>query len=178
MPAVSAAEDRRDIVILQSVSDALTLLASDEFNPAFGKSTRQSDYRWGKLHRIVFASDLGGPFSIPPAAGAFPAPLVGLDGIPTDGGFDTVDAGSFDPRAHRLNDFMFAHGPSQRLVAEVAPGANGRAENIWPGGTSGVLGSPRYFQFLTRWLANDAIAIFHDGPAVRRNAVMVENYVP
>jgi penicillin G amidase len=178
LPAVPAAEDRRDIVILQSVSDALALLASDEFKPAFGNSTHQADYRWGKLHRIVFANDLGGPFSIPPAGGAFPAPLAGLDGIPTDGGFDTVDAGSFDPRAYRLDDFMFAHGPSQRLVVEMAPGATGRAENIWPGGTSGVLGSPLYFQFLTRWLANDAIALHLGAEQGHRNEAVVERFNP
>ena len=175
---MASADDRRDIVILQSVSDALALLASDVFKPAFGNSTRQADYRWGKLHRIVFKSDLGAPFSIPPAGGAFAPPLAGLDGIPTDGGFDTVDAASFDPRASRPDDFMFFHGPSQRLVAEVAPGATTRAEEIWPGGTSGVLGSPFYFQFLTRWLADEAIPLRLGGGQVHMGAATVERYVP
>jgi penicillin amidase len=178
LPGVASAEDRRDIVILQSVADALSLLASDTFKPAYGNSTRQADYRWGKLHRIVFENDLGAPFSIPPAGGAFPPPLPGLDGIPTDGGFDTVDAASFDPRASRPDDFMFSHGPSQRLVVEVAPGATSHAEEIWPGGTSGVLGSPFYFQFLPQWLADEAIPLHLGAGQVRAVAAAVERYVP
>ena len=36
---------------------------------------------------------------MPPAFGAFPPPLRGLAGIPTDGGFQTVDPGTHDVRA-------------------------------------------------------------------------------
>src|SRR2546426_3314471 len=42
---------------------------------------------------------------------------------------------------------------SHRTVVEARAGAM-RAESIWPGGTSGVLGSANYFQFLGRWLTN------------------------
>lgn len=159
VPGVAAAEDRRDLVLLQSLADALTLAASDAFKPAFGGSTRQADYRWGRLHRVVLASNLGGPFSIPPGGGALPAPLPGLDGIPADGGFNTVDAASFDPRAATPDAFIFQHGPSQRLVAEVAPGGTSRVENIWPGGLSEQPGAPGYARFLKRWLANEALPL-------------------
>ena len=118
---VASADDRRDVVLLASLSDALVMLASDAFKPAFGGSTDLQDYRWGKLHRIVFASVLGAPFSIPPAGGTFPAPLPGLAGIPTDGGFETVDAAHVSVRGSTPDDFMFSHGPSRRFVAEVAP---------------------------------------------------------
>src|SRR5581483_1162266 len=68
LPGVASADDRRDILIFKSLDEALTLLASDAFKAAFGNSKRLGDYAWGKLHRIVFAHPLGGPFSIPPAA--------------------------------------------------------------------------------------------------------------
>jgi len=158
VPGVTSAADRRDILLLKSVQDALALLASNEFKPAFNNSTQQSDYRWGKLHRIVFAHPLGGPFSVPPAGGAFPAPLAGLTGIPTDGGFQTVDASSHSVRAATLNGFMFSAGPVRRFVGEVGPGRT-RAESIWAGGTSGVLGNPNYTLFLPKWLANETVPL-------------------
>lgn len=155
---VADAADRRDIVLLTSLQQALARLAGAEFGPAFGNSTHQVDYRWGKLHRIVFAHPLGGPFSVPPAGGAFPAPLAGLAGIPTDGGFSTVDASSHGARASTLNGFMFSAGPVRRFVGEVRPGQT-RAESIWAGGRSGVPGDPSYTLFLTKWLANEAVPL-------------------
>jgi hypothetical protein len=38
-----------------------------------------------------------------------------------------------------------------------------RTESIWPGGTSGVLGSPFYYQFLSAWLQNRAIPLSLNG---------------
>ncbi|HUP64048.1 MAG TPA: penicillin acylase family protein [Thermoanaerobaculia bacterium] len=150
---VSSAEDRRDIIFLKSLADALTLLSSDEFAPAFGNSTNPMDYRWGKLHRIVFRHALGGPLSIPPAGGAWPHPLPGLSGIPTDGGFGVVDASAHSPRAATLNGFMFGSGPSRRFVGEAGNGLM-VSESILPGGVSGVPG-PLYFNILPLWLTNE-----------------------
>jgi penicillin amidase len=174
VPGVPGADDRRDIVLLKSVQEALSSLASNTYQAAFGNSRNQADYRWGKLHRIVFAHLLGGPFSVPPAGGAFPAPLSGLSGIPTDGGFNTVDAASHDARANGLNSFMFGSGPVRRFVGELA-GRQTRAESIWAGGTSGVLGNPDYTLFLPDWLANEALPLalgfdqaLHGARAVQR----------
>ncbi len=63
------------VLMLSSLSDALDRLAGPEYADAFHGSTDIEDYRWGLLHRIVFDSPLGGPFSVPPAFGVFPAPL-------------------------------------------------------------------------------------------------------
>ena len=158
VPGVTSADDRRDIVLLTSVQQALASLSSNTYQAAFGNSKSQADYHWGKLHRIVFSHLLGGPFSVPPAGGAFPAPLAGLPGIPTDGGFGTVDAASHDARADGVNSFMFGSGPVRRFVGELA-GRQTRAESIWAGGTSGVLGSPDYTLFLPDWLANEALPL-------------------
>ena len=169
---IDSAADRRDFVILRSLRAGLDLLATPDF---FG-SANENDYRWGRLHRVVFAHPLGSVFSIPPAGGAFPAPL-GVPGIPTDGGFQTVDASTHNARGQTPDDFMFHDGPAHRTVVEARAGAM-RAESIWPGGTSGVLGSPHYFQFLERWLTNESIRLSLGREEVKRNASVTERFVP
>lgn len=178
LPDVESANDRRDILILQSLSAGLERLAGEAFAPAFAFSTDQSDYRWGKLHRIVFQHPLGVPFSIPPAGGAFPAPVQNLVGIPTDGGFQTPDASNHNIRAQSVNEFMFTNGPANRFAAEL--GVNGRvqAESIWPGGTSGVLGSPFYANLLPRWLTNDTIPLAFGSREVSKVADSSTVFVP
>lgn len=148
------ADIKRDIILLQSIAGALELITSEEFAPAFGRSTDMNTWNWGKLHRVVFDHPLGGALSIPPAGGLFPPPLPGLAGIPTDGGFGTVDASGHSVRANGLNEFMFGSGPVRRFVAE------GRSEQIsaetsLPGGPKGEPGE-FYFNLLPMWLTNDA----------------------
>lgn len=177
VPSIADAGDRRDIVMLQSLREALDLMAGDNFAGAFDRTAEQDDYRWGKLHRIVFSHPLGEPFSIPPAGGEFPAALPGLTGIPADGGFQTVDAASHDVRGTGDNGFMFDLGPVRRFVS--APGhGRARTESIWPGGTSGVLGSPFYFQFLGTWLQNRAIPLSLNEGDFRRSAIEVKRFIP
>jgi penicillin amidase len=154
--------DRRDVLLLRSLHDALDKLAGPDFQAAFGGSTDQDDYRWGRLHRVVMDHPLDGSLNIPPAAGAFPAPLAGLPGIPTDGGFDTVDAASHDARADAANDFMFGSGPANRFVAEPRAPGQVVAESSLPGGTSGVPGQPFYVNLLPRWLTNDTFPLRQD----------------
>jgi penicillin amidase len=154
VPGISDPSARRDYLLLASVRDALGLLAGPAFAPAFGGSTNQNDYRWGLLHRIVFAHPLGGPFSVPPAFGQFPAPLPGLTGIPVDGGFETVDAATHGVRAADANAFMFGGGPARRFAASVAPGRT-VAVSALPGGTSANPASPFYLNLLRPYLIND-----------------------
>ena len=174
VPGVDSAGDRRDIVILQS----LELLASEAFAPAFALSTDQTDYRWGKLHRIVFEHPLGEPFSVPPAGGAFPAPLDGLAGIPTDGGFQAPDASHHDIRADSVDEFMFVGGPVNRFAVEAGVNGSVRAESIWPGGTSGVLGSAFYVNMLPLWLTNDTIPLAFRANQIKGVADTVTVFVP
>ncbi len=174
---LSIPEDARDYIILNSLARALDALAGDAFDIAFHKSTNLGDYRWGKLHRIVFVHPLGGPFNVPPAGGVFPDPLAGLPGIPVDGGFQTVDAATHDVRAEGANEFMFALGPVRRFVSEPS-WREPYSESIWPGGTSGVLGSPWYLNFLSLWLTNDAIPLLLDHGEVQAHADEVDNFAP
>lgn len=159
VPGVVAAEDRRDLVLLQSLADALTLAASDTFKPAFGNSTNQADYRWGLLHRVEFRSELGAPFTLPSPGSAYPPPLPGRAGIPVDGGYQTVDVAGFEPRAATPDDFISRHSASQRLVAEFAPWGTSRVENVWPGGLSEQPGGVGYARYLKDWLGNEAVPL-------------------
>ena len=138
----------------------------------------QNDYRWGKLHRIVFEHPLGGPFNVPPAFGAAPNPLGdALPGFPTDGGSGAADASNHDPRAQSENDFMFDQGPVNRFVAEA--GVEGvRAESVWPGGTSGIPGSPFYLNMLPIYLTNDTVPLLFSNGDLQKALYSVSKFVP
>ncbi len=161
VPGVARAADRRDIVLLRSLSIALDLLASPAFADAFDGSTNQSDYRWGRLHRVLLAHPLGGAFNIPSAGGAFPQPLPNLPGIPADGGLHTVDLGNHQINRDNSNGFMFPGGPSRRYVASIESDGIESVSSL-PGGQSGVPGSRFYLNLLRRWLTNEAFPLRTD----------------
>jgi penicillin amidase len=153
VPGITDLAASRDYLILSSLRDGLTLLASPAFDAAFHQSTNQDDYRWGLLHRLVLAHPLGGPFDVPPAFGQFPAPLPGLVGIPVDGGFETVDAASHSVRAANAEGFRFGSGPARRFAASLVPGHT-VAVSALPGGTSADPASPFYLNLLRPYLVN------------------------
>ncbi|HOW86657.1 MAG TPA: penicillin acylase family protein [Candidatus Aminicenantes bacterium] len=162
-PGVPSPEDRRDIYLLRALRNALDMLAGDGFANAFGRSTNQSDYRWGKLNRVIFKHPLGSIFNIPPAGGTFPPPLPTLSGIPVDGGFNTVDPASNTVRAVDENSFLLVYGPVSRSVAEGRPSGI-RGVSSLAGGVSGVLGSPYYWNLLPGWLTNTDYYYQYFGP--------------
>jgi len=172
-------EAARDFVLLKSLRDALTLLASDSFAPAFARSTTLSDYRWGKLHRIVFDQPLGGPFNIPGTGALYGFTDLGpgLPGIARSGGFEAVDASSHSTKANSVNGFMFGSGPARRFVGEMSSPLPA-LQQILPGGQSGVLGSPFYASQLSRWLTNNYKSLNLDVPSSTANPVTVLNFVP
>ena len=179
VPGVADPFARRDILILKSVQDALNLLAGPQFADAFGGSTDQSHYHWGRLHRIVLDHPLGPPFDTPPAGGAFPPSFPDLQGLSVDGGFGVVDASSHSARADSSNDFMFGSGPSRRYVGESSRAPRGiSGRTILPGGESGVLGSPLYANILGRWLTNDYYDIRQRNRDVKQNAASTQKFVP
>ena len=176
-PGVTLArEDERDLIILSSLSDALQLAASPAFAPAFAGSSNQDDYRWGKLHRITFSHPLGGPFSMPPGAG-FTDLAPGLPGLATDGGYETVDAASHDPRADSLDGFMFNGGPSRRFVGEATPHGI-RATHVIAGGESGEPTDPWFGNQLGLWLTNEAHPALATKRAVSENAAQTQIFAP
>jgi penicillin amidase len=137
-----------------SLQQALDLLASDEFAPAFNNSTNVMDYRWGKLHRVKFYHPLGiDPFNIP-NGGGFSDLAADLPGLARQGGFGAVDSSSHFSRANTLNGFMFDTGPNRRFVGEMTrDGVNGY--NVIPGGQNGIFLHPNYSSQLPLWLTNN-----------------------
>lgn len=157
VPGVTDPATRRDILILKSVADGMTMLSGDAFKAAFNKSTNLDDYQWGKLHRIEFDHVTGLGF-LSPGVLLPPFPTVpGLPGVSVDGGFSTVDAASHSARASSINEFMFAHGPNRRYVGEMTPAIHG--ESSLPGGVSGNPASPLYSNLLLQWLTNDTFPV-------------------
>ena len=155
VPGVQNAADRRDVLLLKSLADALDRLAGDPFAPAFNRSTDQDTYRWGKLHRIVFDGlPIPAVYSVPTVNGPFKQPLAGLPGIPVDGGLATVDFSSHNPRGASVNDFMFVSGPNNRYVGQATLfGMQGRTS--LPGGTSEKVGDRFRLNLLGGWLTNE-----------------------
>jgi len=167
----------RDTVLLASLAQSLELLASDEFAPAFGNSTDQDDYRWGKLHRIVFSHPLDSdPFNVPNGGGLSDLG-PDLPGVARAGGYQTVDAASHSTRADGLNDFMFSSGPARRTVAEMTPGTPS-VDEILPGGRSGVLVSPFYTNQLRLWLVNDHLPLSFGESGGQATAVDTTTFTP
>ncbi len=177
VPGIDDPNEALATVVLGSLQQALELLASDEFAPAFGNSTDVMDYRWGKLHRIVFDHPLGvDPFNIP-NGGGFSDLAADLPGVARAGGYEAVDASRHNARANSVNDFMFGAGPARRFWGVLDPMGITGAEVI-PGGNSGVFLSPFYSNQLGRWLTNDYHPLILGEEAAEAAAIDVDTFVP
>jgi penicillin amidase len=174
---IADAADRRDFLVLQSLAQGLTLAASDSFTAAFGNSTNQNDYRWGKLHRYQFTSVIGAPYAVPSAGNPFTSPLPGLPGIPVDGGFQVPDVYNFDVRADSPDRFVAAFPvPSRRFVAQGTRDG-WRTVNSLAGGIDEEPGRDRNNLF-KRFLTNDTYPVRMYPADLRRATDSVTLYVP
>jgi penicillin amidase len=179
VPGLANAEDRRDLVILRSLASALDLLASPALADAFGGSTDQDDYRWGRLHRLLLKHPIGGQFDLPSSAGGFPPPLDDLAGIPVDGGLFTIDLAPTAIVQQDSSDYMFEGGPARRFIARARSfGVGFEAVTSLPGGESGAIDSPFHANLLPLWLTNDTIALRHDLASLLSHAHHVTLFVP
>lgn len=171
-------ENARDFLLLKSLKDALDLLASEAFAPAFNRSTDLADYRWGRLHRITFDHPLGGPFNLPNADGTYGFSNLSaqLPGVPRGGGYEAVDASSHSARANTVNGFTFGSGAARRFVGEMSSPIV--AKQILPGGQSGVVGNPLYASQLSRWLTNRYKPLNIPVATAVANPASVTNFVP
>ena len=167
--------DARDTVLLASLQNALDRLAGEPFANAFGFSEDQNDYRWGRLHRVVFDHPLNtAPFNVP-SAGGFEDVDENLPGIARAGGFEAVDASSHNARSRSETGFTFGSGAARRNVALLAP-QGPQAEEITPGGRSGVFLSPFYTNQLRLWLVNDYLPLSIGEDAAGQGAVQVTTF--
>jgi penicillin amidase len=173
---VATAADARDLAILRSLRQALDQLAGSGFADAFPDPGHQKTLRWGRLHRIVFGHLLGGPFDIP-GGGVLGDLAPGLPGVAKAGGFETIDAASFGIRVAGENSCMFGSGPARRFLGELDPGAIS-AQEIIPGGESGVIGSPRRANQLGRWLTDRYHPLLITSEQVRANSAQLTQYAP
>ncbi|MET0535827.1 MAG: penicillin acylase family protein [Steroidobacter sp.] len=177
MPGIANAEDRRDLVILRSLASALDLLASPALADAFGGSTNQHDYRWGRLHRLILNHPIGGQFDLPSSAGGFPPPLDDLAGIPVDGGLFTVDLAPSAIVQQDSSDFMFGGGPARRYIARAQP-FGFEAVTSLPGGESGAIDSPFHANLLPLWLTNDTVPLRQELVDLLSHAHDVAVFIP
>ncbi|HFC30829.1 MAG TPA: penicillin acylase family protein, partial [Oceanospirillales bacterium] len=176
-PQAPTPEDARDYVILASLKQALDLLASDEFTPAFRNSTDIMEYRWGKLHRITFTHPLGASLSVP--NGLFGLSTIeGLQGVPRSGGYQVLDASGHSVRANSLNGFMFDAGSARRMVATMTD-AGPVVEQIIPGGQSGVItDGALYVNQLFYWLTNNYLPLIIDPAVIEQIQVRMDEFIP
>ena len=179
------AEDRRDATLLTALRTALDALASNDFLAAFGNSTDQDDYLWGKLHRITFDHPFVSAFSIPPAAG-FEDLGPGLPGLSRDGGYNVVNASGFSAIADGTNEFRFGSGPVRRYVGGPKGTASRRGGssikisgvNVMPGGPSENPFSPNYATQLGLWLTADQHAVPMGMNIPKKNTQSEDTFVP
>ena len=158
VPGIADAADRRDFLVLKSLADALDLAAGDDFAPVFGGSTQQSDYRWGKLHRITFTSPLGAPYTIPSQGNRRTSPLPGLPGLPVDGGSHVPDVAGHPLRADTPAEFTVSLVPNRRFVAQATRHRWQSIDSL-PGGVSEDLGSRFEQNLLGDWLTNETYPV-------------------
>ncbi|HSR52597.1 MAG TPA: penicillin acylase family protein [Acidobacteriota bacterium] len=150
-PEDLSAEDERDLIILQSLNEALSVLSGPTLAPAFNFSSNQSDYRWGRLHRVMLNHPLGGAFSIPPSGG-LSSLAPGLPGLARAGGFETIDNGPDGTLINHANSLLYDSGASPRWIARLQ-----QPVQAWfnqAGGQSGDRNSPHYADLLGDWLTN------------------------
>lgn len=155
VPGVADAAMRRDLILLGSLRAALDLLKGPAFAEAFGGSSNQGDYHWGRLHRLLIDHPLGEEFSLTGDRGdnPFAPPYEDLPGLPVDGGLETVDAASHSARADQPEDFEFSQGPLRRFVSSLG---EKHTESSLPGGASEDATSPFFNNVLGRWLTNES----------------------
>jgi penicillin amidase len=162
-------EITRDIILLQSLKEALDLLSGEAFASVYNGSPNPKDYLWGKIHRIIMRhiARFGGPFDLPPDG----------SGFATDGGYQVIDRSDPNVRGARPEAFQYRAGPSRRFVAELRPDG-ARPEQVLPGGQSGVPGAKHYGDQLPLWLTNRFHPLLTDTLAIYQNAESWQDFFP
>ncbi len=163
-------------LILASVDKAQMQLFGN-LGSAFDESLDIMDFRWGKLHRIVFDHPLNtDPFNVPNGGGLTDL-APNLPGLARAGGYEAVDASRHNARADDINEFMFGSGPARRFVGDMTPFGPAGLEVI-PGGRSSVFFSPHYADQLPLWLTNDYHPLTLGTAAAQASSVNVVTFSP
>lgn len=141
--------EAKDFLILKSMQEALKLLKSDAFSQAFDLSSNLHDYRWGKLHRIVFKNVIGNNI---PTLGGYKNLTPKLPGLSRDGGIQTINSANFNGAAEKTSDFIFPAGASLRQIVSMQ---NNKIHALYclAGGESENPNSPYFASMLQNWLS-------------------------
>ncbi len=151
----------KDELMLQSLADALTFLASKE---AFGSSD-MTTWRWGQLHGMQIR-DLFGLFS----GTAF----ITRGPYPRGGSNYTVDVAG---QGGSTTSFLYGAGPQMRFVAELRPDGI-VSRNALPGGQSDDTDSPHYEDLLKMWLRNESFPYYFKPADVAQHMETYELFEP
>ncbi len=141
-------EDARDEVLRLALDDALAELQERLGPPAA--------WRWGELHRAVFAAPLA---AIPGLGETFTAGVV-----PLGGDDDTVLQGAYEPERR----YTAVVVPSCRLVHDLA--SPDGSSLVHPPGQSGHPASPAFADLLPAWATGERVPLPLSERAVRRLA--------
>lgn len=137
--------ESRDERMLRALLDALTWLTANVGDDL-------AAYRWGAQHTVTFGAlvPVFGELSIPPSDEA-----VFTDGFPRHGDSFAVDSSdfTFSVPLEASPKFSYAHGPSQRFVADMNP-AGVQTENALPGGNVWDAASPHFRDEAELWRRN------------------------
>ncbi|MEM9291845.1 MAG: penicillin acylase family protein [Acidobacteriota bacterium] len=167
----------RDVVLLESLSRTLDLLAGEAFESAFARSRDFDDYRWGKLHRITLAHLLGAGLGVP-AVGPFGDLAPDLPGLARAGGFESIDVAGHDLRAADAQSFTFSVAPGRRAYVSLESDAI-QTFQILPGGAEGdPFLSGGYVSQIGRWLTNRYAPVTLDPLVLSRTASETLNFEP
>jgi penicillin amidase len=188
-PLGQTAPERRDHALLRSLRDALDALASRGYAAAFGNSSVQDDYRWGKLHRLLLSNPFGE--TIPPGGGFEDLVPGSLRGMARDGGLETPNRGAGGAYADGVNAFTMECASSLAPCDNIADARFVMAPGHPDAGHDGVLGyaslkggasedplSPSYTSQLAKWLTVDYHRMPMNARDVRVAAERVEFFTP
>ena len=125
-------KETRDDIIRRSMSEAIAYLTEK-----LGKDT---DWQWGKVHKMAFKHTLGGKLS-----------FLNLESLPTHGSHHTINSGFWDS----ANPFDMSSGGVIRMMVDFSNPQ--RSTIISPPGQSGHYLSPFYDDLAKTWAAGDQI---------------------
>jgi penicillin amidase len=154
LTSTSLCDDVRTAFVVETCADMAVLALGDAVaflsEASVLGSADPAVWRWGRLHRVVFASPLS----------QFGATLFDYGPFAHHGGLYTVDVGNFawddDGSAGfwSAGGFIQHAGPNVRFSAELADG-HVRWRAVIPGGEVDIPGDPHYEDQIPAWLAND-----------------------
>ncbi len=146
--------ETRDDILLKSLSQGLDFL-----NTLFGTDD-QSQWLWGKIHRVEFQHFF---------AQGSPITSFDLGPFAAPGARFSVDPAGYSMRANSADSFIFSGGPSMRFVIDLDP-AGVHAVNVLPGGNNGNPGSVNdygtinpqihYGDHIAQWINGETFPVY------------------